>query len=82
MHRAPESATAAHARRTSLAAAGGAITITLLPSLVSAAPESVAAEIKKLFGDKSPTEGKIKIDLHRSPRMASSCHSGSKSRAQ
>ena len=37
--------------------------LTVTPIAASAAPEQVAAEIKKLFGDKKATEGKIKIDL-------------------
>jgi sulfur-oxidizing protein SoxY len=37
--------------------------LTVTPFAASAAPEQVAAEIKKLFGDKKATEGKIKIDL-------------------
>jgi sulfur-oxidizing protein SoxY len=50
-------------RRTMLTLLGGAATIALLPASAHAAPEHVAAEIKKLFGDKKTTEGKIKIDL-------------------
>ena len=42
---------------------GAVVGMTLLPSSLQAAPEHVAAEIKKLFGDKLPTDGKIKIDL-------------------
>jgi sulfur-oxidizing protein SoxY len=37
--------------------------LTVTPIAASAAPEQVTAEIKKLFGDKKATEGKIKIDL-------------------
>ncbi len=58
-----QSASDAASRRTFLTAMGGAIVVTLLPSMVSAAPEQVAAEIKKLFGDKKLIDGKIKIDL-------------------
>jgi sulfur-oxidizing protein SoxY len=38
-------------------------TIVIGPTAVWAAPEQVAAEIKKLFGDTPLTEGKIKLDL-------------------
>ena len=54
----------AQSRRTFIA--GTAIVATALaiaPSALLAAPEHVAAEIKKLFGDKPLTAGKIKIDL-------------------
>ena len=54
----------AQSRRTFIA--GTAIVATALaiaPSALLAAPEHVAAEIKKLFGDKPRTAGKIKLDL-------------------
>ncbi len=41
----------------------GSIAITLLPSTLSAAPDDVKAEIKKLYGDKPIKDGKLKIDL-------------------
>lgn len=44
-------------------AAVGAAAILLRPLPSIAGPEQVAAEIKKLFGDKKTTEGKIKLDL-------------------
>ena len=37
--------------------------IMVVPSALLAAPEQVAAEIKKLYGDKKLAEGKIKLDL-------------------
>lgn len=43
------------------AAAAAAIAVT--PSTLLAAPEQVAAEIKKLYGDKPLALGKIKLDL-------------------
>lgn len=58
-----QSASDVASRRMFLSAMGGAIVVTVLPSMVSAAPEQVAAEIKKLFGDKKLIDGKIKIDL-------------------
>jgi len=53
----------AQSRRTFLSTMTGAIAITLLPSTLSAAPDDVKAEIKKLYGDKPIKDGKIKIDL-------------------
>lgn len=53
----------APSRRTFLATMSGAVAITLIPSTLSAAPDDVKAEIKKLFGDKPLKDGKIKIDL-------------------
>lgn len=44
-------------------AASGAAAAVLLPSVALATPERVAEEIKKLFGDKKPKDGKIKLDL-------------------
>ena len=38
-------------------------TLAVAPSLALAAPEQVAAEIKKLYGDKPIAVGKIKLDL-------------------
>ncbi|MBA4174161.1 MAG: thiosulfate oxidation carrier protein SoxY [Hyphomicrobium sp.] len=56
--------TSAQTRRGFLASAtAGAIAVTLAPSSLLAAPEQVAAEMKKLFGDKKLIEGKIKLDL-------------------
>jgi sulfur-oxidizing protein SoxY len=40
-----------------------AMALVLAPRLVSAAPEQVEAEIKKLYAGKSLSEGKIKLDL-------------------
>lgn len=53
----------AQSRRTFLAALGGVVAISLVPSTVTAATADVQAEIKKLFGDKPLKDGKIKIDL-------------------
>jgi sulfur-oxidizing protein SoxY len=44
-------------------AVGGLAASVALPALVNAAPEQVAAEIKKIFGDKKLLDGKIKLDL-------------------
>ena len=44
-------------------ASAGAAALLVAPSTALATPEQVAAEIKKLFGDKKVTEGKIKLDL-------------------
>ena len=43
--------------------AGGMVAMALAPTLAFADAKMVADEIKKLFGDKSPKEGKIKLDL-------------------
>jgi sulfur-oxidizing protein SoxY len=53
--------TAADISRRSALGIFAALVVT--PIAASAAPEQVAAEIKKLFGDRKVTEGKIKIDL-------------------
>lgn len=44
-------------------AIAGAAAAAIMPSVASATPAKVAEEIKKLYGDKKPTEGKIKLDL-------------------
>ena len=44
-------------------ALGSSIAVFALSTLASAAPETVAAEIKKMFGDKKLLDGKIKLDL-------------------
>ena len=44
-------------------AIGGSAALVGLSTLASAAPEAVAAEIKKMFGDKKLLDGKIKLDL-------------------
>lgn len=43
--------------------AAGTAALLMLPTPASATPEKVAAEIKKLFGDKTLVPGKIKLDL-------------------
>jgi sulfur-oxidizing protein SoxY len=50
-------------RRLVLGGLTSAVTITLLPAPAHATPDKVAAEIKKLYGDKKLTEGRINIDL-------------------
>ena len=41
----------------------GVLAAAALPSIAWAKPEDVAAEIKKLFGDKKPVEAKIKLEM-------------------
>ena len=50
-------------RHVLFAGAAGIAAVTTASREAAAKPEDVAAEIKKLFGDKAPTEGKVKIDL-------------------
>ncbi len=56
------SKTASTRRDFMMLAAGGAA-LALLPLPAFATPQQVADEIKKLYGDKKPAEGKIKLDL-------------------
>ena len=58
-------ATPAGASRRRVLAIGalGAIVAMLAPRLAVAKPEDVAAAIKKLYGDKTPTQGKVKLEL-------------------
>ena len=52
------------ARREFMAGTAVAVAaIVIAPSVLLAAPGDVAAEIKKLYGDKKMAEGKIKLDL-------------------
>ncbi len=44
-------------------AASAAAAAVLVPSAALATPERVAEEIKKLFGDKKPKDGRIKLEL-------------------
>jgi sulfur-oxidizing protein SoxY len=44
-------------------AVGASAALVGLSTLARAAPEAVAAEIKKMFGDKKLLDGKIKLDL-------------------
>ncbi len=44
-------------------AIGSSLALIELSTLASAAPDAVAAEIKKMFGDKKLLDGKIKLDL-------------------
>jgi sulfur-oxidizing protein SoxY len=51
-------------RRDFIVASGTAVAVaTVAPSVSLAKPEDVTAEIKKLYGDKPLTPGKIKLDL-------------------
>lgn len=51
-------------RRDFIVASGTAVAVaTVAPSVSFAKPEDVTAEIKKLYGDKPLTPGKIKLDL-------------------
>ena len=43
--------------------ASGAAALLITPAASNATPEGIAAEIKKLFGDKKLVDGKIKLDL-------------------
>lgn len=49
-------------RRQTMQAAVAAALATIMPHMAFASPDKVQEEIKKLFGDRKPTEGKIKID--------------------
>lgn len=44
-------------------AAFGAVAITVMPAVGFAKPDDVISEIKKIYGDKAPAAGKIKLDL-------------------
>ncbi len=44
-------------------ASGGAAALIVGSTAASATPEQVAAEIKKVLGDKKPSEAKLKLDL-------------------
>jgi len=50
-------------RRVLAIGALGAIAAVLAPRLAVAKPEDVAAAIKKLYGEKTPTAGKVKLEL-------------------
>jgi sulfur-oxidizing protein SoxY len=55
---------AAPSRRAAMGAAGlAALAALLTPRLAFADPAAVAAELKKLFGDKTFAAGKIKLDI-------------------
>ncbi len=47
----------------------------LAPHMAFADEKTVAAEIKKLYGDKPMTAGKVKLDVPKSPRTVWSCRS-------
>jgi sulfur-oxidizing protein SoxY len=49
-------------RRRALQAAFAAAAVLMAPRLAQASPAKVQEELKKLFGDKKPAEGKIRID--------------------
>ena len=65
----------------SLAAIAGLAAL-LAPKMSLADEGAVAAEIKKLFGDRKIESGKIKLDVPRSRRTASSFRSTSRSKAR
>jgi sulfur-oxidizing protein SoxY len=54
-----------HRTRRQIMSLGAAAALAALvkPNLVAASEEAVAAEIKKLYGDKKPEAGKIKLDI-------------------
>ena len=49
-------------RRVLITGGLGALALAMLPHLAHAEASDVEAEIKKLYGDKKPGEGKVKID--------------------
>jgi sulfur-oxidizing protein SoxY len=49
-------------RRQAIQVSFAAAAILMAPRLAQASPAKVQEELKKLFGDKKPTEGKIRID--------------------
>lgn len=53
----------ASTRREFLGVATGGMALTLLPLSASATPQQVAEEVKKLYGDKKMSDGRIKLDL-------------------
>ncbi len=54
----------------------------LAPGLAHADAAAVEAELKKLYGDKKPGSGKIKIDVPQIAETASWCRSMSRSKAR
>ena len=50
-------------RRVLTVGALGGVVAALAPHLALAKPEDVAAAIKKLYGDKAPAEGKVKLEM-------------------
>ena len=60
-----DSASPAGATRRRVLAIGalGGMVAALAPRLALAKPEDVAAAIKKLYGDKKPAEGKVKLEM-------------------
>jgi sulfur-oxidizing protein SoxY len=59
-----EQSCSALSRRSMLIAVGAAAAaLVMAPRLTMAKPEQVEAELKKLYGDKPRTEGKIKLEL-------------------
>ena len=53
----------ANRRRVLTVGALGGLAAAVLPGMAFAKPEDVAAEIKKLYGEKKPAEGKVKLDM-------------------
>jgi sulfur-oxidizing protein SoxY len=50
-------------RSVAIAGAASAVALLLAPRLVSATPAQVEGEIKKLYAGRTPSEGKIRLDL-------------------
>ncbi|MEZ5843083.1 MAG: thiosulfate oxidation carrier protein SoxY [Hyphomicrobiaceae bacterium] len=50
-------------RQVMVGAGAGLMAVALMPAGALATPELVAEEIKKLFGGKTPKEGKVKLDV-------------------
>ncbi len=59
----PGSMRGATRRKVLVTAMSAGASLVALPGVSFAAPEQVAAELKKLFGDKKIAEGKVKLDL-------------------
>jgi sulfur-oxidizing protein SoxY len=55
--------TIASRRDTLKVGAAGAMALILAPRLAVATPATVEAEIRKLYGEKKPGEGKVKLDV-------------------
>jgi sulfur-oxidizing protein SoxY len=50
-------------RRDVLRGAGVAVVVAAVPAIAWAGPNEVAAEVKKIFGDKAVKDGKISLDV-------------------
>jgi sulfur-oxidizing protein SoxY len=62
MHEGASPAGATRRRVLAIGALGGMVAA-LAPRMALAKPEDVAAAIKKLYGDKKPAEGKVKLEM-------------------